>query len=143
MWPGTERGWRSFDGHCHAWRRWPYAPPVPDEARRGTVEQLLYEMDAHGVMQALVVCAAIENNADNLDYVAAACRAPSRPVSTWSPTSTAVERDLPRAGQRRRLRELADRYPLAGFAHYLEERNDGWLRATRRTRCSRSRPSAG
>ena len=31
-----------LDCHCHAWRRWPYLPPVPDEDSRATVEQLIY-----------------------------------------------------------------------------------------------------
>ena len=47
------------DSHCHAWRTWPYQPPVPDPEGRGTVEQLLFEMDGAGVDRAAVVCARI------------------------------------------------------------------------------------
>ena len=54
-----------LDSHSHAWRLWPYPPAVPDEDARGAIEQLLYEMDANGVAQALVVCAAIGANPDN------------------------------------------------------------------------------
>jgi len=117
-----------LDSHCHAWRRWPYSPLVPDEDSRGTVDQLLYEMDAHAVSRALVVCAAIENNPDNLEYVAFAReRYPGRLHLAadldcwWSPTYHA-------AGCADRLRELDEQYELAGFAHYVRDRNDGWLR---------------
>jgi L-fuconolactonase len=116
------------DSHCHAWQRWPYPPLVPDEDSRGTAEQLIYEMNAHKVAQALVVCAAIENNPENVDYVAfARKRHPTRLRIVadvdcwWSPTYHL-------AGSAGRLSALADRYPLTGFTHYVEDRNDGWLR---------------
>jgi predicted TIM-barrel fold metal-dependent hydrolase len=116
-----------FDSHCHAWRRWPYQPQVPDEASRGTIDQLIYEMDRNGVEEALVVCAAIELNPDNTDYVASGRgRHPGRfhvladLDCTWSTTYHAP-------GSAERLRALDDRYELAGFTHYLEVRNDGWL----------------
>jgi len=117
-----------LDSHCHAWQRWPYLPAVPDEDTRGSVELLLHEFDVHGVEQALVVCAAIENNADNIEYVAAArelhpgrIRLVADLDCTWSTTYHAP-------GSAGRLRALDDRYRLTGFAHYLAEENDGWLR---------------
>jgi predicted TIM-barrel fold metal-dependent hydrolase len=118
-----------LDCHTHCWQRWPYAP-VPDAATRATDEQLLHEMDAGGVSEALVVSASIDHaNADNVDYVAAAChRHPDRLHliaeldCSWSGTYHTP-------GSTDRLRELADRHPLAGFAHYLAEDNDGWLRS--------------
>jgi len=116
-----------LDSHCHAWRRWPYPPLVPDEDERGTIEQLLYEMDANGVEQALVVCASIDGNPDNIEYVASARgrhRGRFHVVAdldcTWSATY-----HVP--GSADRLRALDDRYELAGFTHYVQERNDGWL----------------
>jgi L-fuconolactonase len=122
-------GVRILDSHCHAWRRWPYLPAVPDETSRGTADQLLYELDANGVEQALVVCAAIDKNPDNIEYVASARhRHPARLRlvadldCTWSSTYHAP-------GSAGRLRELDDRYNLTGFAHYLAEENDGWLRS--------------
>jgi L-fuconolactonase len=116
-----------LDSHCHAWRRWPYSPSVPDENSRGSIDQLLYEMDLNSVEQALVVCAAIENNPDNLDYVARARdRHPNRIRlvadldCTWSATY-----HVP--GSAERLQALDDRYALTGFAHYTADENDGWL----------------
>jgi L-fuconolactonase len=123
----TDQPFAILDSHCHAWRRWPYSPPVPDAESRATIEQLLHEMDVHSVERALVVCAAIDENADNVEYVAAArdCR-PDRILlvadldCTWSDTY-----HVP--GSADRLRALDDRYGLSGFAHYLADENDGWL----------------
>src|SRR5882757_6927721 len=58
------------DSHCHAWRYWPYEPPVPDPTSRALVEQLLFEMDQNGVDKAAVVCARIDHNPDDNDYIA-------------------------------------------------------------------------
>ena len=43
---------------------------MPDHNSRGRVEQLLWEMDRHGVDKAVLVCARIEHNPHNNDYVA-------------------------------------------------------------------------
>jgi L-fuconolactonase len=116
-----------IDSHCHAWRTWPYSPLVPDEASRGTVEQLLYEMDLHGVEQAAIVCAAIENNPDNVEYVSFAKERYRKRLHviadldcTWHPT-------YHRPGSADRLRALDDKYELIGFTHYVSRTNDGWL----------------
>jgi L-fuconolactonase len=58
-----------IDSHCHAWTLWPYQPPVPDPTSRALAEQLLFEMDVHGVDQALIVCAEINHNPDNNHYI--------------------------------------------------------------------------
>jgi L-fuconolactonase len=122
----TDESSAILDSHCHAWRTWPYAQ-APDATGRATVELLLYEMDAHSVEQALVVCAAIDENPDNVEYVAAARdRMPDRILlvadldCTWSDTY-----HLP--GSAERLCALDDRFGLTGFAHYLADDNDGWL----------------
>lgn len=116
-----------LDSHCHAWARWPYDPPVPDATSRGTVDQLLHEMDVHAVERALVVCARIGGNSDNIDYVAAARdRHPGRIDivadldCTWSETYHSP-------GSSDRLQALDDRYGLTGLAHYTADENDGWL----------------
>jgi L-fuconolactonase len=118
------------DGHCHAWRRWPYAPPqVPDPDSRGRVEQLLFEMDRHGIDQAILVCARLPGNDDNVDYALdAAARHPGRIHAfpdldcSWSPT-------YHRPGAADRLRAMLDRTPVRGITHYLAPENDGWLRS--------------
>lgn len=122
-----QSGFAILDSHTHAWARWPYEPSVPDEESRGTIDQLIHELDVHHVEQALVVCAAIEKNPHNIEYVAAARdRAPDRLRLVadldchWSPTYHAP-------GSAERLRALDDRFGLTGLTHYLGDENDGWL----------------
>lgn len=117
-----------IDGHCHVWENWPYQPPVPDGPSRARAEQLLYEMDAHGVEQAVVICARIGDNAGNIDYAfGAAARHPGRLVvfpdleSRWLP-------DYQQPGARTRLETALVRWPFRGFTIYLTEPEDGsWL----------------
>jgi L-fuconolactonase len=116
-----------LDSHCHAWRRWPYDPTAPDEESRGSAQLLLHEMDEHSIAEALVVCAAIERNADNVRYVAEARERSSGRIHlvadldcTWSDTYHTP-------GSAERLRDLDDEYSLTGFAHYVADENDGWL----------------
>ncbi len=116
------------DSHCHAWTYWPYSPPVPDPRTCARVEQLLYEMDDCGVDQALVVCARIKHNPRNNEYIAAETalhperlRQAADLDSEWSAT-------YHRPGAARRLREMAARWKIAAFTHYLRLEDDGaWL----------------
>jgi L-fuconolactonase len=117
-----------IDAHCHAWNTWPYRPAVPDPHSRGAVEQLLHEMDQNGVDQALVVCAQLDHNPENNAYVAEQVqRFPDRLHqlvdldSEWSPT-------YHQPGAARRLQQMAHRWPVIGFTHYLSRDDDGsWL----------------
>jgi L-fuconolactonase len=119
---------RIVDSHCHAWRRWPYAPLVPDEDSRGTIDQLIYEMDVNGVGQAVVVCAGIDNNDDNVDYVAFAQKRYPQRLHLVADIDCSWSDTYHTPGAVDRLRAVDERLPrLAGFAHYLEEHNDGWL----------------
>lgn len=116
------------DSHCHAWLHWPYRPEVPDPESRGTVEQLLFEMDQNGVDQAAIVCAGIDFNPDNNGYVAEQVRChPDRLYQiadvdcSWSP-------NYHQTGAAGRLCAAAARLPLVGFTHYLKPEDDGaWL----------------
>ena len=113
------------DAHCHAWRRWPYQPPVPDHESRGLVEQLLFEMDAAGVEQAAIVCARIEHNPDNNDYVAECVRRYPQRLHQLADVdcSWTAAYHTPGAGQR--LAQAADRYSPVGFTHYVKGDDDG------------------
>ncbi|MEX1020990.1 MAG: amidohydrolase family protein [Litorilinea sp.] len=116
------------DSHCHAWLRWPYEPPVPDPESRALVEQLIFEMDRNGVDKAAVVCARIEHNPDDNEYVADAVkRYPDRLYQitdvdcSWWPTYHTPGAD-------KRLIEAAESLPMKGFTHYLASDDDGsWL----------------
>lgn len=118
------------DAHCHAWRYWPYDPAVPDPTSRGIVEQLLNEMDLNGVAKAAVVCARIDHNPDNNDYVAGCVkRFPDRLIQiadvdcSWAPTYHAP-------GAAGRLSASIDHYDLKGFTHYVATGDDGsWYRS--------------
>jgi L-fuconolactonase len=116
-----------LDSHCHAWRLWPYPPLVPDETSRGTVQQLIYEMDVHGVQQAAVVCAGIENNRDNVDYVAFARDRYRGRIHVLADLDCQWHATYHTPGSADRLRKLDDQYGLLGFTHYVTEHNDGWL----------------
>ena len=117
-----------IDSHCHAWTRWPYQPPVPDDEQRGRVEQLLHEMDINGVDQAMIVCAQIDHNPENNAYIARmVAQYPERLHQvadvdcSWSPT-------YHQPGAADRLRQAAEQWPLKGFTHYLKGDDDGaWL----------------
>jgi len=125
--PSCPRPAQLADSHAHAWRRWPYAPLVPDEDSRGRIEQLLYEMDTHGVTAVALVCAEIEENPDNNRYGASAAqRYPGRVYpfvdvdSVWTST-------YHRPGAADRLRRAVEIYEPAGITHYVGVDNDGWL----------------
>lgn len=117
-----------LDAHCHAWARWPYQPAVPDPDSRGAAANLVWEMDRAGVERAVIICAAIGENADNNDYAAAqAGRFDGRLVpfadidSRWSSTHHAP-------GAAARLSALVARLSPVGITHYMNEEADaGWL----------------
>lgn len=116
-----------IDSHCHAWPRWPYEPPVPDHESRALAEQLLFEMDAAGVDAATVVCAAIDHNPDDNDYVADAVRRHPDRLHQFADLDCIWSDTYHTPGAADRLRALADRYPIAGFTHYVRGDDDGWL----------------
>ena len=119
------------DSHSHAWRYWPYDPPVPDPHSRPAVEQLLFEMDQCGISEAVLVAARIEHNPDNNDYVAYCVRRfPERLYQfadvdcMWTPTYHTP-------GAAERLAEAVRIYNLRGFTHYVDGADDGsWFFST-------------
>jgi len=112
------------DAHCHAWRRWPYRPRVPDCRERGRVEQLLWEMDRHGVGRAVLVCARIENNADNNEYVARCVAAAPERLVPFADVDCSWSAAYHRPGAAARLAAAAAHHRLRGFTHYLREDQD-------------------
>lgn len=123
-----------IDSHAHAWRHWPYQPPVPDPASRGHLDQLRFEMRASGVDEAVIVCAAISGNDDNLAEVADdLSRHPVGQNHDHGRFHLVADVDCPwhsthhRPGAADRVRRAADRFDLAGVTHYVGEIDDGWL----------------
>jgi len=117
-----------IDAHCHVWERWPYTPPVPDPQSRARLEQLLYEMDRAGVAHSVIVCAAIGDNPANTAYAfEAADRHPGR-FTVFPDIECRWADSYHTPGAADRLRAAAARWPMRGFAHYLDEAEDaGWL----------------
>ncbi len=114
-----------IDSHSHAWPRWPYQPPVPDDTSRGAVEQLLFEMDRNGVDQAVLVCARIDQNADNNDYVAGCVeRYPDR-LQQFADVDCSWTATYHTPGAADRLAETARAWPIKGFTHYVKGDDDG------------------
>ena len=108
------------DSHCHAWPRWPYDPPVPDDRSRGQVEQLLFEMDQNGVDRAVLVCARIDHNPDNNDYGAGCVkRFPDR-LDMFADVDCSWWETYQAPGAADRLRWAAEAYPMKGFTHYVK-----------------------
>jgi predicted TIM-barrel fold metal-dependent hydrolase len=126
-----DSGTHIVDSHAHAWERWPYLPPVPDAGERGRVEQLVYEMEQAGVDEAVLVCARIGGNDGNVDYaVDAQRRFPGR-FEVFADVDCYWHETYHAPGAADRVRRLRARYPtIGGVAHYLEPRNDGWLRSS-------------
>ena len=108
-----------IDSHCHAWTRWPYTPPVPDDEHRGKIEQLVNEMDLNGVDQAVLVCAQIDHNPENNAYIAQqVMRFPQKLhqlVDLDSEWSSTYHQD----GASERLKKMVDQWSIKGFIMYL------------------------
>ena len=113
------------DSHCHAWRTWPYEPPVPDPESRPIVEQLLFEMDQCGVDRGVVVAARIEHNPDNNDYVAECVRRHPDRLYQFADVDCMWTETYHRPGAAERLAEAVRLYRLRGFTHYVDADDDG------------------
>jgi L-fuconolactonase len=114
-----------IDAHCHAWRTWPYQPAVPDPTSRGSVEQLLFEMDQHGVDQAVLVAARIDQNADNNDYVAGCVRRYPDRLHQFADVDCSWTETYHTPGAAERLAASVARYGHVGFTHYVKGGDDG------------------
>ncbi len=114
-----------IDSHTHAWPRWPYQPPVPDSEERGRVEQLLHEMDIHGVDKAVLICARIEHNPDNNDYAAQCVKQYPDRLIQFADVDCSWTETYHTPGAADRLKSAAGRYALKGYTHYLKEDDDG------------------
>jgi L-fuconolactonase len=116
-----------IDAHVHLWPRWPYQPPVPDDAWRGSYPNLLYEMDAAGVDMAVAVNARIERSDDNDAYGAAAAAAHPDRLLNVVDLDSRWGADYHRRGAADRLGRLVSEHRPVGVSHYLGPENDGWL----------------
>lgn len=117
-----------IDSHCHAWERWPYQPPVPDDESRGRIEQLLNEMDLNEVDKAVLICAQIDHNPENNAYIAREAERHADRIIQFVDLDSSWSDTYHQPGATKRLREMADQWPIKGFTHYLKSEDDGsWL----------------
>lgn len=117
-----------IDSHCHAWTYWPYNPPVPDPESRGRVEQLLNEMTLNGIDKAVIICAQIDHNPNNNDYIAEVAAQHRDRLYQFPDVDCSWSTTYHTPGAADRLRAIADRLPIKGFTHYLRHDDDGaWL----------------
>ena len=114
-----------IDSHSHAWPRWPYQPPVPDSDSRGRIEQLLHEMDRHGVDQAVLVCARIDHNPDNNDYIFERSKQYPDRIIQFADVDCSWTDTYHTPGAADRLAAAADQYALKGYTHYFRGDDDG------------------
>ena len=121
-----------IDCHAHAWDYWPYEPEVPDPKNRGTAEMLLFEMDKVGVDKAVVVCARIEQNPNNNDYVAdRVTKYPDRLIQ-FADVDCGWSETYHTPGGADRLAEATEKYHLKGYTHYLRDDTD-WFESAEGT----------
>ncbi|HGJ67246.1 TPA: amidohydrolase [bacterium] len=113
-----------IDSHTHAWEIWPYQPQVPDEKSRGIVEQLLYEMDQCGVNVAILVCAQIDKNPNNNDYVYDCVRKYPDRLLQFADIDCSWSKTYHTAGADDRLMKASVKYSLKGYTHYLRYNDD-------------------
>ncbi|GAB5376596.1 MAG: amidohydrolase family protein [Acuticoccus sp.] len=114
------------DAHAHAWRRWPYAPAVPDPEGRGSVAQLLWHMGENGVDHAVLIAAAIGDNPDNTaDLVAAAEAVGGGRLTVFADLECVWSPAAGTPGAADRLAAAIDRWAIRGFTTYLAETQDG------------------
>jgi predicted TIM-barrel fold metal-dependent hydrolase len=113
------------DSHCHAWRYWPYEPPVPDPESRPAVEQLLFQMDQCGVDAGVLVAARIDHNPDNNDYVAECVRRYPTRLYQFADVDCMWTPEYHTPGAADRLAEAVRVYNLRGFTHYVDAEDDG------------------
>lgn len=117
-----------IDGHCHAWERWPYDPPVPDPISRGRVDRLEWEMRQHCVARAILISAGIRDNPRNSDYTLSAARESSGDLIAFPDVDCRWSRTHHTAGAATRLRAIVAAQKPVGFAHYMNEKADpSWL----------------
>lgn len=113
-----------IDCHAHAWDYWPYEPEVPDPENRGTAEMLLHEMDKVGVDKAVVICARIEHNPNNNDYVAECIEKHPDRLIQFADVDCGWTETYHTPGGADRLAEAAEKYHLKGYTHYLRDDTD-------------------
>ena len=115
-----------IDCHTHAWDRWPYEPAVPDPETRGAIEQLLFEMDRNDVDKAIIICARIDHNPHNNDYIATCAEKYPDRIVQFADVDCSWTESYHQPGAAERLEAAAAQYHLKGYTQYLAD-DFGWF----------------
>ena len=83
------------------------------------MEQLLWEMDRHEVDRAVLVCARIEHNPHNNDYVAECVKQYPDRLIQFADVDCSWMDTYHTPGAAERLEEAVVKYRLRGYTHYL------------------------
>lgn len=117
-----------IDSHCHAWDYWPYTPAVPDPESHGKVEQLIHQMDLHGVDQATIVTAEVDHNPANNEYVANVVSKYKNRLHQFADIDSVWSATYHKPGAAKRMETAINKYNPKGLTHYLSESDDAeWL----------------
>jgi predicted TIM-barrel fold metal-dependent hydrolase len=85
-------------------------------------------MTLHGVDKAVIICAQIDHNPNNNDYIAEVAAQHSDRLYQFPDVDCSWSTTYHTPGAADRLRAIADRWPIKGFTHYLRHDDDGaWL----------------
>lgn len=82
-------------------------------------------MDRHGVERAAVVCARIDNNPDDNEYVAECVLRYSDRLYQIADVDCSWTATYHTPGAAQRLAEAVEKYSLKGFTHYVKSDDDG------------------
>ena len=118
-----------IDCHTHAWDYWPYEPQVPNPETHGRIEKLLWEMDHNKVDKAVLVCARIEHNPNNNDYIAECVKQYPDRIIQFADVDCSWSDTYHTPGAADRLAAAADKYQLKGYTHYLKDDYE-WFEST-------------
>ena len=94
----------------------------------GRIEQLLHEMDVNGVDRAAVVCARSSVTRTTTPTSPSRWRAIPNRLYQIADVDSMVAHVSPAPSTAERLAAAANRWPIAGFTHYVSNDDDGaWL----------------
>ena len=119
------------DSHCHAWEFWPYESKVPDPSSRSVIDQLVFEMDLNGVDSSFIVCANIDRNPENNQYVYEGMKRFANRLIQLADVDCLWSSTYHTPGASERLEQAVLDYSLKGFTHYVAADDDGsWFFST-------------
>ena len=121
-----------IDCHTHAWDYWPYEPQVPNFESHGRIEKLLWEMDKNEIDKAVLVCARIDHNPHNNDYVAECVRQYPDRIVQFADVDCSWTDTYHQPGGAERLAAAAEQYQLKGYTQYLKDDYD-WFESVEGT----------